>query len=103
MPESELNSESRVKAVLNDDLLAVDDRIQKAAARLKLKVTNYEGFARGKWSTGDGTPAPPGMWVFTVSPDDGSGKTDPETMNVVAENITEALEQMEGSAVYFFG
>jgi hypothetical protein len=84
-------------------LLAVNARIQKTAAKLKLKISNYEGYARGKWSTGDESPAPAGMWVFTVSPDDPSSTTDPEPMNVVAENITDALEQMESSAEYFFG
>ena len=85
------------------DLLAINVRIQKSTTKLKLKISNYEGYARGKWSTGEEHHAPAGMWVFSVSPDDASATTDPEPMDIVAENITDALEEMERTAEYFFG
>ena len=80
---------------------AINRRIQKQADDLGLKITNYEGFARGRWNSDEGY-TPPGMWVFTVEASDPSKTTDHEPANIVAENITDALQQMKDWAEYLF-
>lgn len=89
-------------------LAAVDQprivsRLSREANRLGLKITNYEGFSRGGWGTGDGTPAPCGMWVFSVEASDPSKTTDHEPANITAENIEGALTSMREWAEYLFG
>lgn len=78
-------------------------RLAREADRLGLKITNYEGFSRGGWRTGDGTPAPCGMWVFSVEAVEPANTTDHEPANITAENITEAIESMREWAQYLFG
>lgn len=83
------------------DLLVVNRRIQKQADDLGLKITNYEGFARGGWN-GDEGYTPAGMWVFTVESSNSSKTTDHEPANIVAENLTDALNSMKEWAEYLF-
>ena len=81
----------------------VNRLVSREADRLGLKITNYEGFSRGGWGMGDGSPAPRGMWVFSVSAADPSKTDDHEPANIVAENIPEAIKSMREWAQYLFG
>lgn len=83
------------------ELLVVNRKIQKAADDLGLKISNYEGFARGGWG-GDEGGAPAGMWVFTVEAADPSKTTDHVPANIVAENLADALNEMKKWAEYLF-
>jgi len=74
----------------------MNTKIAKKAAALGLKITKYEGFARGGWGTGDEDKRPAGMWVFSVEPDQMEHGEEP--VCVCAENLTEALSQMDDAA-----
>ncbi len=78
-------------------MIEYNPKIQKTAEKFKLKITKYDGFVRGGWTGGW-----PGMWVFTVSPEDLNSTTDPEPMTIVAENIKDALKEIESCAKYYF-
>lgn len=82
-------------------VLTVNHQIQRQADNLGLKITNYEGFARGGWG-GERGRTPAGMWVFMVEASDPSKTTDHEPANIVSENLADALESMEECAEYFF-
>jgi hypothetical protein len=86
----------------SDELLVVNRRIQKTADELGLKISKYEGFARGGWGVDGNGYSPAGMWVFAVEASDPSKAIDQEPAGICAENITEALKEMREWAEYIF-
>jgi len=82
--------------------IKIHSRIQKQADQLGLKISNYEGFTRGGWKTGDKSPNPSGMWVFTIEAKYPTKTTDHEPAYITEENIDQAISEMCKWAKYLF-